>query len=87
MIAFLAAVAFSIAADGSVLLWPPSQLPTSPPPPVHIPYRMADWATCADGTNVYSRNAQYPLEPPAERPCAEHGGVRAFGPGRRLNER
>ncbi len=53
----------------------------------HFGYRMGDWATCRDGTNVYSRNPQFPLEPPAEAPCAQHGGVRAYGVGKRLNER
>lgn len=55
-------------------------------PAVRTPYRMGDWAMCRDGTQVYSRNAQYPLEPPAENPCTAHGGVRAYGPGKRLNE-
>jgi hypothetical protein len=54
---------------------------------VQAPWRMGDWATCRDGTNVYSRNPQYPLEPPAEEPCTGHGGVRAYGIGKRLNER
>jgi hypothetical protein len=56
-------------------------------PTVQMPWRMHDWATCVDGKQVYSRNPQYPLEAPAEEPCAEHGGVRAFGPGLRLNEK
>jgi hypothetical protein len=74
------------AAHGPVHVWPPSKIPTSPPF-VHNPYKMADWATCRDGVQVYSRNAQFPLEPPAEVTCALHGGVRALGPGKRLNER
>jgi hypothetical protein len=56
-------------------------------PLMHTPWRMGDWATCRDGTQTYSRNAEYPLEPPAEAPCAQHGGVRAYGIGKRLNER
>jgi hypothetical protein len=55
-------------------------------PPVPNVYRMGDWAVCRDGAQVYSRNAQYPLEPPVEQPCAGHGGVRAYAPGKRLNE-
>jgi hypothetical protein len=54
---------------------------------VQSPWRMGDWAVCRDGTNVYSRNPQYPLEPPAEEPCTGHGGVRAYGIGKRLNEK
>jgi hypothetical protein len=54
---------------------------------VRSPYSMGDWATCRDGTHVYSRNPQFPLEPPSETPCALHGGVRAWGVGKRLNER
>jgi hypothetical protein len=57
------------------------------PHDVPTPWRMGDWATCRDGTQSYSRNAQYPTDPPADRPCARNGGVRAFGPGKRLNER
>ncbi len=86
MIAILVAIAVSGAAHWPVHVYPPSQIPNAPPF-VHNPYRMADWATCRDGTNVYSRNPQYPLEPPAEAPCVQHGGVRAYGPGQRLNEK
>jgi hypothetical protein len=55
-------------------------------PAVPDVYRMKDWATCRDGTQEYARNAQFPLEPPSVTPCAAHGGVRAYGPGKRLNE-
>ena len=54
---------------------------------IPTPYRMADWAQCMDGTQVYSTNPQYPTEPPAEPPCVKHGGLRALGPGKRLNEK
>jgi hypothetical protein len=54
---------------------------------VQAPWRMGDWATCRDGTQTYSRNPQYPLEPPTREPCIGHGGVRAYGVGKRLNER
>ncbi len=51
-------------------------------PQAYTPWRMGDWTTCRDGTQVY----QYPFEDPAELLCAGHGGVRAHGPGKRLNE-
>jgi hypothetical protein len=54
---------------------------------VYVPWRMGDWAQCLDGQQFYETNEQYPTEAPAEMPCARHGGVRAYGPGRRLNER
>ena len=50
-------------------------------------YRMGDWAICHDGTAFYERNEQYPTEPPADPPCTKHGGLRSYGPGRRLNEK
>lgn len=43
-------------------------------------YRMRDWAYCMDDTWSYARDA-------AEIPCTRHGGVRAYGPGERLNGR
>jgi len=72
-------IAFVIVAAASIT--------TAEPPSVPTPYRMKDWATCRDGTQTYSRNAIFPLEPPADDPCARHGGVRAHGPGKRLNEK
>jgi len=75
MIALIVAAAVSIAATNDQRH------------PMEMPWRMGDWATCRDGTHSYSRNPQYPLEPPAENPCVGHGGVRAFEPGKRLNER
>jgi hypothetical protein len=54
---------------------------------VYVPWRMGDWAQCLDGQQFYETNEQYPTEPPAELPCKEHGGVRAYGPGKRLNEK
>jgi hypothetical protein len=69
----------------------PIALFTTAPPhhqqDVYVPWRMGDWAQCLDGQQFYETNEQYPTEPPAELPCARHGGVRAYGPGRRLNER
>ena len=64
-------------------------LATTNPGPTDIPfgYRMGDWAQCVDGTQFYKRNEQYPTEPPAEPPCTQHGGLRANGPGKRLNEK
>lgn len=50
-------------------------------------YRLGDWAVCRDGTQIYERNPLYPLEAPAENPCRHHGGMRAYGPGLRLNEK
>ena len=54
---------------------------------VYSPYRMKNWAQCKDGTQAYSWSGQFPVEPPPEPPCVKHGGLRAFGPGKRLNER
>jgi hypothetical protein len=64
-------------------------LSVTPPSSPHaaMPWRMGDWVTCRDETQFYLINPQFPLEPPMEVPCARHGGVRAFGPGKRLNER
>ena len=45
------------------------------------PYKMADWAICADGRQVYTLSAERPLDGPLAAPCAEHGGLRAYGPG------
>jgi hypothetical protein len=56
-------------------------------PEVRSPYRMGDWTVCRDGTERYERNATHPLDPPPEIACSRHGGVLAYGPGKRLNER
>ena len=56
-------------------------------PEVRSPYMMGDWVICRDGTEHYERNAIHPLEPSAEIACARHGGVRAYLPGKRLNEK
>jgi hypothetical protein len=60
---------------------------TSSGPQSYIPWRMADWVMCMDGEQFYDRNPQFPTERPTDNPCAKHGGVRAYGPGKRLNER
>jgi hypothetical protein len=54
---------------------------------VYVPWRMGDWVQCLDGKQFYETNEQYPTEPPAALPCTSHGGLRAYGPGRRLNEK
>ncbi len=54
---------------------------------VYVPWRMGDWTQCIDGQQVYETNEQYPTEAPAELPCVKHGGLRARGPGKRLNEK
>ena len=45
------------------------------------PYKMADWAICADGKQIYTLSAAHPLDGPLADPCAKHGGLRAYGPG------
>jgi len=73
MIAFVILVALANTAETS--------------PQVPSPWRMADWIMCRDGQQFYDRNPQFPTERPIDNPCANHGGVRAYGPGKRLNER
>ena len=45
------------------------------------PYKMADWAICADGKQIYTLSPEHPLDGPLAVPCAKHGGLRAYGPG------
>jgi hypothetical protein len=60
---------------------------TAPPETIPGPYRMGDWAQCLDGQQFYLRNPQSITESPAEPPCMKHGGLRSYGPGRRLDEK
>ena len=45
------------------------------------PWKMADWAICVDGKQIYMLSAEHPLDGPLVDPCVEHGGLRAYGPG------
>ncbi len=54
---------------------------SAPIPEPFQPYKMADWAICADGKQVYTLSAERPLDGPLAAPCAVHGGLRAYGPG------
>jgi hypothetical protein len=73
---------------------PPTRLPhdrirfsdSGVPDSVAMGYRMRDWEYCMDGTWFYARNSFQPIDPFAETPCAQHGGIRAHGPGKKLNE-
>ena len=50
-------------------------------PEPYQPWKMADWAICADGKQIYTLNAERPLDGPMTDPCADHGGLHAYGPG------
>ena len=64
-----------------------NQQSVSAMPEPFTPFRMGDWAQCRDGTQVYERNPQYPLEGPSEDGCQDRGGTRAHAPGKRLNDK
>jgi hypothetical protein len=43
------------------------------------PWRMKNWIVCLDGKQFYSQES-------SSETCLEHGGLRAYGPGKRLDE-
>ena len=58
-----------------------SESDTAPIPPPFNPYKMRDWAQCADGKQIYDKDPRFPLETPLANPCVDHGGVHSYGLG------
>lgn len=59
---------------------------TPMPEPFQV-YKLADWAICRDGIEIYTLDVQHPLDGPLADPCIEHGGLRAYGPGGSIKDR